>query len=47
MALVFRYVALPSASPIISLGGRMDRAYPLVRVSLVGPSGTFIERAFD
>jgi hypothetical protein len=42
MALRFRYKLVPVANPVIALGGRFVRPRPLIPVTLIGPSGTYV-----
>src|SRR5947208_12610270 len=44
MSLLFPYVRVPISRPAFLLGGQMFRSRPLVRVTLIGSSGTFVER---
>jgi hypothetical protein len=43
MSLLFPYVRVSINRPAILLGGQMYRSRPLVRVTLVGTSGTYVE----
>lgn len=45
MTMRFPYRLLPVRQAVVSLGGRWVRPRPLVFVSLVGPSGVYVERA--
>jgi hypothetical protein len=45
MSLRFRYKDLKTRHPVPSLGGRLARPRPLVAVTLVGPSNTFVREA--
>src|SRR5438270_460775 len=45
MAMHFPYRLLPARQAVVSLGGRWVRPRPLVLVTLVGPSGVFVDRA--
>lgn len=45
MALLFPYRRLPSAAPIVPLGGRMERPRTLIDVTLIGPSATHVMTA--
>ena len=44
MSLLFPYVRVPINRPAFLLGGQMFRSRPLVRVTLIGSSGTYVER---
>jgi len=45
MTMHFPYRLLPARQAVVSLGGRWVRPRPVVFVSLVGPSGVYVERA--
>ncbi len=45
MTMRFPYRLLPLQQAVVSLGGRWVRPRPLVFVTLIGPSGVFVDRA--
>jgi len=45
MTMRFQYARPPARQPVISLGGRWVRPRPLVRVTVVGPSGVYVREA--
>src|SRR5262245_43255491 len=45
MSLLFRYTPLLAKRPIASLGGRWDWPLPLILVTLVGPSGSYVKES--
>jgi hypothetical protein len=45
MTMRFPYRLLTARQPVVSLGGRLVRPRPLVFVTLIGPSGVFVDRA--
>jgi aspartyl protease len=45
MTMRFPYRLFPARQAVVSLGGRWVRPRPLVLVTLVGPSGVYVERA--
>jgi hypothetical protein len=42
MSLVYPYVSLQTAGPVVTLGGRFSRPRPLIPVTLIGPKGSDI-----
>jgi hypothetical protein len=44
MSMRFRYTRFPARGPVVSLGGRSVRSRPIVRVTLIGPSGPRVDR---
>ena len=44
MSMRFRYTRFPVRGLVVSLGGRSVRSRPIIRVTLIGPSGTHIDR---
>ena len=45
MTMRFPYRLLPVRQAVVSLGGRWVRPRPVVFVSLIGPSGVYVDRA--
>jgi hypothetical protein len=43
--MLFPYFSVFIGRPLVSLGGRTARSLPLVPVTLIGPSGTIVDRA--
>jgi hypothetical protein len=44
MSLYFRYQSVPTKRPIVPLGGRWSRPRPLITVTVIGPTGTRVDR---
>src|SRR5437762_436533 len=45
MSLLYPYVPIRVAQPVLLLGGRWVRPRPLIHITLIGPAGTAVERA--
>ncbi len=45
MSLLFRYSLVPRNRSVLPLGGRFVRPRPLLQVTVIGPSGSIVERA--
>ena len=43
MSMRFRYKQQRARQPVVSLGGRSVRPRPIVQITLIGPSGTYLE----
>jgi hypothetical protein len=46
MSLKFRYQLIPTKKAIVSLAGRLVRPRPMILVTVIGPTGTSVERAY-
>jgi len=42
MPLTFGYLLLQARRPVVTLAGRLTRPYPIIEVTVIGPSGTRI-----
>ena len=46
MSLAFRYQLFATKKPVVTLSGRWVRPRPTVLISVIGPRGTYVEKAY-